>query len=178
MSEQAKNLEILAPAGSREAFFAAIHSGADAVYLAGKQFGARAYAANFDLDELCGLLRYAHLRGVSVYVAVNTLLKDAEFSAALEFCRRLYEIGADALIVQDIGLAAELAAAYPQLPLNASTQMTLHNSAGVRFMERFGFRRAILAREVSLSDIRAVCAATDMQIEVFAHGALCICFSG
>ncbi len=178
MSEQAKNPEILAPAGSREAFFAAIHSGADAVYLAGKHFGARAYAANFDLDEIAGLLRYAHLRGVAVYVAVNTLLKDAELSAALEFCRRLYEIGADALIVQDVGLAAELAAAYPQIPLNASTQMTLHNSAGVRFMERFKFRRAILAREVSLSDIRAVCAATDMEIEVFAHGALCICFSG
>lgn len=178
MSEQAKNPEILAPAGSREAFFAAIHNGADAVYLAGKQFGARAYAANFDLDELAGLLRYAHLRGVAVYVAVNTLLKDTELAAALEFCRRLYEIGADALIVQDVGLAAELAAAYPRLPLNASTQMTLHNSAGVRFMERFGFRRAILAREVSLADIRAVCAATDMEVEVFAHGALCICFSG
>ncbi len=178
MAEQARNPEILAPAGSREAFFAAVHSGADAVYLAGKQFGARAYAANFDLDELSGLLRYAHLRGVAVYVAVNTLLKDSELSAALEFCRKLYEIGADALIVQDVGLAAELAALYPQIPLNASTQMTLHNSAGVRFMERFGFRRAILAREVSLSDIRAVCAATDMEIEVFAHGALCICFSG
>lgn len=170
--------EILAPAGSREAFFAALSAGADAVYLAGERFGARAYAANFSLAELAGLMEYAHLRGAAVYVAVNTLLNDEELPQAVEFCRRAYLAGADALIVQDIGLTARLGELYPQIPLNASTQMTLHNSAGVRFMEGFGFRRVILAREVSLADIRAICAQTEQEIEVFAHGALCICFSG
>ncbi len=176
---QSTNLpEILAPAGSREAFFAAVNSGADAVYLAGTRFGARAYAANFAVDELAELIRYAHLRGVAVYVAVNTLLTDDELPEAVDFCCQLYQVGADALIVQDMGLVAALSAAYPQIPLNASTQMTLHNSAGVRAMETYGFHRAILAREVSLDDIRSICAKSAMEIEVFAHGALCICFSG
>ncbi len=170
--------EVLAPAGSREAFFAAVHSGADAIYLAGERFGARAYAANFSVDDLTVLMRYAHLRGVKVYVAVNTLLNDDELPQALEFCAAVYAAGADALIVQDMGLVAELGRRYPQITLNASTQMTLHNTAGVQCAEQFGFERVILAREVSLADIKAICAATCQQVEVFAHGALCICFSG
>lgn len=173
-----KQVEVLAPAGSREAFFAAIAAGADAIYLAGERFGARAYAANFTVDELVGLIRYAHLRGVRVYVAVNTLLTDEELPQAVAFCAEIYQAGADALIVQDMGLVAELNRAYPEIILNASTQMTLHNTAGVKFVEQFGFHRVILAREVSLDDIRAICAATEQEVEVFAHGALCICFSG
>lgn len=175
---QPKKPEVLAPAGSREAFFAAIAAGADAIYLAGERFGARAYAANFTVDELRELMRYAHLRGVKVYVAVNTLLRDDELPAAVEFCAAVYQAGADALIVQDMGLVAELNCLYPQICLNASTQMTLHNTAGVEYAEQFGFHRVILAREVSLDDIRAICAATEQEVEVFAHGALCICFSG
>lgn len=170
--------EVLAPAGSREAFFAAIAAGADAIYLAGERFGARAYAANFTVEDLRELMRYAHLRGVKVYVAVNTLLRDDELADAVEFCAEVYRAGADALIVQDMGLVAELNRRYPQICLNASTQMTLHNTAGVKYAEKFGFKRVILAREVSISDIRAICAATEQEVEVFAHGALCICFSG
>lgn len=170
--------EVLAPAGSREAFFAAIAAGADAIYLAGERFGARAYAANFTVEDLRELMRYAHLRGVKVYVAVNTLLRDDELADAVEFCVAVYRAGADALIVQDMGLVAELNRLYPQICLNASTQMTLHNTAGVKYAEKFGFKRVILAREVSISDIRAICAATRQEVEVFAHGALCICFSG
>lgn len=173
-----QEIEVLAPAGSKEAFFAAIAAGADAIYLAGERFGARAYAANFTAEELVGLIRYAHLHSVKVYVAVNTLLTDEELPQAVEFCATVYQAGADALIVQDMGLVAELNRCYPQIVLNASTQMTLHNTAGVRFVEQFGFRRVILAREVSLEDIRAICAATEQEVEVFAHGALCICFSG
>lgn len=170
--------EVLAPAGSRDAFFAAVAAGADAIYLAGERFGARAYAANFTVEDLRGLMRYAHLRGVKVYVAVNTLLRDDELADAVEFCAAVYQAGADALIVQDMGLVAELNRCYPQICLNASTQMTLHNTAGVKYAERFGFNRVILAREVSMDDIRAICAATEQEVEVFAHGALCICFSG
>lgn len=175
---QATRPEVLAPAGSREAFFAAIAAGADAIYLAGERFGARAYAANFTVETLCELIRYAHLRGVRVYVAVNTLLRDDELADAVQFCADVYQAGADALIVQDMGLVAELNRCYPEICLNASTQMTLHNTAGVQYAERFGFHRVILAREVSLGDIRAICGATDREVEVFAHGALCICFSG
>ncbi len=171
-------MEILAPAGSREAFLAAVNSGADAVYLAAKSFGARAYANNFELDELAGLLRWAHLRGVAVYLAMNTLLTDAELPEALALAVRLHNLGADALIVQDWGFASQLRRLYPEITLNASTQMTLHNAAAVQQAEDAGFARVILAREVSLADITAICEQSAAEIEVFGHGALCICFSG
>lgn len=180
LGEQAlpADLEILAPAGSREAFLAAVNSGADAVYLAAKSFGARAYASNFELDELAGLLRWAHLRGVAVYLAMNTLLTDDELPEALALAVQLHNLGADALIVQDWGFASQLRRLYPEITLNASTQMTLHNSAAVRQAEAAGFARVILAREVSLADIEAICEQSAAEIEVFGHGALCICFSG
>lgn len=178
MQNNLENLEILAPAGSKEAFLAAVNSGADAVYLAAKNFGARAYADNFELDELAGLVRWAHLRGVAVYVAMNTLLRDDELPAALRQAVELHNLGADALIVQDWGLANLLRERYPQIALNASTQMTLHNAAAVRQAEKLGFKRIILAREVSLSDMAAIHAKCCAELEVFAHGALCICFSG
>ena len=173
-----KNMEILAPAGSREAFLAAVNSGADAVYLAAKSFGARAFADNFGLEELAGLLRWAHLRGVAVYLTMNTLIRDDEMADALELARQLHNLGADALIVQDWGFADLLRRHYPEITLNASTQMTLHNSAAVSWAEQTGFARVILAREVSLADITAIKAETDVELEVFGHGALCICFSG
>lgn len=173
-----ENMEILAPAGSKEAFLAAVNSGADAVYLAAKSFGARAYADNFELAELAGLLRWAHLRGVAVYLTMNTLIRDDEMPAALELAVQLHNLGADALIVQDWGFADLLQRCYPEITLNASTQMTLHNSAAVRWAEQAGFARIILAREVSLTDIAAIKAETGAELEVFGHGALCICFSG
>ena len=173
-----EKMEILAPAGSREAFLAAVNSGADAVYLAAKSFGARAYANNFELDELANLLRWAHLRGVAVYLAMNTLLTDEELPEALALAVQLHNLGADALIVQDWGFASQLRRLYPEITLNASTQMTLHNLAAVRQAETVGFARVILAREVSLADITAICEQSETEIEVFGHGALCICFSG
>ncbi len=178
MQNNLDNLEILAPAGSREAFLAAVNSGADAVYLAAKNFGARAYADNFELPELAGLVRWAHLRGAAVYAAMNTLLRDDELPAALRQAVELHNLGVDALIVQDWGLADLLRENYPQIALNASTQMTLHNAAAVRQAEKAGFKRVILAREVSLADIAAIHAECRAELEVFGHGALCICFSG
>lgn len=176
--QKLEKMEILAPAGSREAFFAAVNSGADAVYLAAKNFGARAYADNFALEDLAGLLRWAHLRGVAVYLAMNTLLRDDELPAALAMAVQLHNLGADALIVQDWGFAHLLHKYYPEITLNVSTQMTLHNAAAVFEAEKAGFARVILAREVSLADIAAIKAETTAELEVFGHGALCICFSG
>lgn len=171
-------MEILAPAGSREAFLAAVNSGADAVYLAGKQFGARAYAANFEIEELAGLIRYAHLRGVAVYITVNTLISDAELQDALCFSRDVWQAGADALILQDWGLAALLDRSLPEAVQHASTQMTLHNAPGTAFAAANGISRVVLAREVSIADMAAIRRDTGVELEVFVHGALCICFSG
>ena len=170
--------ELLAPAGSREAFIAALESGADAVYLGGRQFGARHYAPNFSDDELAEAVNTAHLRGVFVYVTVNTLLDDSEIPSLAEYLRHLYGIGVDAIIVQDVGVAKIAQAVTPELPLHASTQMTVYNLAGVEFLASQGFTRAVLARELSLDDIRYICKNSPIEIEVFIHGALCICYSG
>jgi putative protease len=171
-------IELLAPAGSREAFNAAVASGADAVYLGGRAFGARAYAANFSDDELAEVVREAHLVGVSIYVTVNTLIDNEEIPALIDYLGHLYECGVDAAILQDIGVAAVARRVVPNLPLHASTQMTVHNLAGVEFMARQGFSRAIMARELSMADIRHICRHSPIEIETFIHGALCICYSG
>lgn len=170
--------ELLAPAGSREAFNAAVASGADAVYLGGRAFGARAYAANFNDEELAEVVREAHLVGVAIYVTVNTLIDNEEIPALIDYLGHLYECGVDAAILQDIGVAAVARRVVPGLPLHASTQMTIHNLAGVEFMARQGFSRAILARELSLADIRHICRHSPIEIETFIHGALCISYSG
>ncbi len=170
--------ELLAPAGSFDALRAAVEAGADAIYLAGKMFGARAYAANFDDEELAKAVRYAHLHNVRIYVAVNTLLDEREFSAALKYIDYLNEICVDALIIQDLGLAALVKERFPDLHLHASTQMTVHNQAGVQFLAQQGFKRVVVSREMALADIEAICHATDTEIEVFIHGALCISYSG
>ena len=171
-------IELLAPVGSREALVAAVESGADAVYMGGKAFGARHYAPNFTDDELAEAVRFAHLRSVLVYVTVNTLVDDNEISALVEYLRHLYTIGIDAIIVQDVGVAAIARKIVPSLEIHASTQMTVHNLAGVDLLGSQGFSRVVLAREVSLEDIGYICKHTSIEIETFIHGALCISYSG
>jgi len=171
-------VELLAPAGSPEAVRAAVENGADAVYLGGKQFNARQSAVNFDDEALQEAIKYAHVRGVNIYLAMNTLISDREMAEAVEYAGRAYLMGIDAIIVQDIGLAGILRRAVPDLPLHASTQMTVYNLEGVRVLENMGFKRVITARELSLEEIEHICSNTSMEIEVFAHGALCISYSG
>ncbi len=171
-------VELLAPAGSREAFVAAVESGADAVYLAGNMFGARAYANNFDEQELREVIHFAHLRNVHIHVTVNTIVDDQELYRLADYLRFLYEAGADAVLVQDLGVAKLVHEVAPGLPMHASTQMTVHNLAGVLALEKLGFSRVVLSRELSLKDIRHICACSHAEIEVFIHGALCVCYSG
>lgn len=171
-------IELLAPAGSMEALKAAVESGADAVYLSGKMFGARAYANNFDENGLKEAIEFAHLRNVKIHVTVNTLVDNAEVAELAEYLRYLYEAGADAVLVQDLGVARIARAIVPDLPLHASTQMTVNNLAGVLALQELGFTRVVLAREVTLKDIRHICRNCNVEIEVFAHGALCVCYSG
>lgn len=171
--------ELLAPAGNMEALRAAVANGADAVYLGGKDFSARQYAANFTSEELAEAVAFAHVRGVKVYVTVNTLIAPEELGRALDYVYRLHELGVDAVLVQDLGLAWALRQALPALPLHASTQMTVHNVEGVRFLARFGFKRVVLARELELQDLAAIrSACPEVEPEVFVHGALCFSYSG
>lgn len=173
-----KRIELLAPAGSYDAFLAAVENGADAVYLGGKLLNARQFAGNFDDDELKRALDYAHARDVKVFMTLNTLVLDTEMQEALEYAAGAYEMGMDAFILQDMGLASNLKKVIPQLPIHASTQMTIYDNSGVSSLEKLGFSRAVLARELSLTEIRDICSNTSLEIEVFVHGALCICYSG
>lgn len=170
--------ELLAPAGSREAFDAALACGADAIYLGGRQFGARQYAPNFSHDELASAVRKAHLHGSRVYVTVNTLVDDSELPDLREYLGALYDIGVDAAILQDVGVARIARRIVPNLPIHASTQMTVHNLPGVNLLAEYGFERVILARELSMDEISHICRGAKCQVEVFVHGALCICYSG
>lgn len=171
-------VELLAPVGSWEALVAAVESGANAVYLAGKMFGARAYADNFDEEMIKKAIAFAHMRDVLVNVTVNTLVDSKEMPALAEYLRFLYEAGADAVLVQDLGVVKLARQVAPHLPLHASTQMTVHNLEGVRALEALGFSRVVLSREMSLADISYICANAKAEIEVFVHGALCVCYSG
>ena len=173
-----QEIELLAPCGTHEAFLAAIENGANAVYLGGKLFNARANANNFELSELKEMVQYAHLRGVKIHVTMNTLLGNDELNNALSFAYDLYHIGVDAIIVQDLGLARILHQYLPNLELHASTQMTIHNLEGVNELKKLGFKRVVLARELSLEEIKYICDHTDIDIEIFVHGALCISYSG
>ena len=173
-----KLVELLAPAGSREALIAAVENGANAVYLAGNVFGARAYAANFDREGLREAIRFAHLRDVAIHVTVNTIVDDEELPELRDYLRFLYEAGADAILVQDLGVARLARETVPDLPLHASTQMSVHSLEGVRTLKELGFSRVVLARELSLKDIRYICAHAGVEIETFMHGALCVCYSG
>ncbi len=170
--------ELLAPVGNMDSLYAAVQNGCDAVYLGGKAFGARASAANFEREELQKALDYAHLYGVRVYVTVNTLYKDDELPAMLEFVGNLYTDGVDGVILQDIGAVEAIRQAYPDLVLHASTQMTIHNVQGARYLEQLGFTRVVLARELTLVEIREIIMQTNIEVETFVHGALCVCYSG
>jgi putative protease len=173
--------ELLAPAGSPEAFRAAVAAGADAVYLSGKRFGARKFARNFTDDELKDAIDFAHRRDVRVYVTINTLIHDRELDDVLEYLLWLYSIGTDAVLLQDTGIAALARHIVPLLPLHASTQMTIHSTAGVEWAARQGFSRVVLARELTIEEIEEIylmTAESEIGLEVFAHGALCYCYSG
>lgn len=173
--------EILAPAGSPAAFRAAVAAGADAIYLSGRRFGARKFAQNFTGREIDEAIGFAHSSGVSVYVTVNTLVHDRELADVADHLLWLYSIGVDAVLLQDLGVAAIAREIVPDLPLHASTQMTIHNTDGVRWAAEHGFSRVVLARELSLAEIGAIAGATvhlGIGLEVFAHGALCYCYSG
>lgn len=174
-------IELLAPAGSVAALRAAVVAGADAVYLGLEAFNARRGAENFTHDSLAAACDYAHLRGVNVYVTLNTIVLPSEVEQALEVARQAYRAGADAFIVQDIGLAAELSRTLPEARLHISTQMNTHNKAGIEAAARLGASRVTLARELSIPEIASLAKeATErgMETEVFAHGALCVCYSG
>ena len=170
--------ELLAPAGDMECLYAAVAAGADAIYVGGKRFGARAFAKNFEIDELALAVRYCHLHRVKLYVTLNTLIEDREMADAVEYAASLYRIGVDALIVCDVGVIKEIRRCVPELELHASTQMSLHNTLGVKAAAELGVSRAVLARELSLDEIRSAVDNSPLEIEVFLHGALCVCYSG
>lgn len=173
-----KKIELMAPAGSYEALEAAVNAGADAVYLGGSHFGARKYANNFAHDELKKAVEFAHLRKVRIYVTVNILVADSELQAAADYLVFLYNIGVDAIIVQDLGICKLAKEVVPDLPLFASTQLTVTDSQSTKLAQSLGFARVVLPREASLSDIKKITTDTDCEMEVFVHGALCMCYSG
>ena len=173
-----QKVELLAPAGSFDALVAAVENGADAVYLAGQHFGARKFAKNFTDDELRRGIDFAHVRGVKVFVTVNTLVFNDEFAELVPFLATIREAGADAIIVQDLGVMRVLRDLFPDLPLHISTQATVHNSKGVQFLQDLGAERAILAREMTLKDIVQMKQKSGAELETFVHGALCYCYSG
>ena len=170
--------QLLAPAGSLEAFFAAMENGADAVYCGLKEFSARAKARNINLTELEGMLSYARQRDRQIYVTVNTLVKEVELPRLVETLAALEALAVDGVILQDLAVWRLAREHFPGLRLHASTQMTIHNSAGVRMLERMGFSRAVLARELTLKEIAGIRRNTTLELEHFVHGALCFCFSG
>ena len=171
-------MELLAPAGNYECFLGAIQAGADAVYLGGSKFSARAYADNFSDEEICKAILYAHVCGKKVYMTVNTLLKDGELSELVPYMKPFYEAGLDGVIVQDFGVFTALKEAFPGLSLHASTQMTLTGSMGTAFLQSLGAERIVPARELSLQEIKKIKEDTGIEIEVFVHGAMCYCYSG
>lgn len=173
-----KNVELLAPVGDFECLKAAVQNGADSVYLGGSLFNARASATNFDYGQLEEVINYCSLRNVKTHLTLNTLIKDHEFKEALELAKKAYEFGADAFIVQDIGLAKLLMNLFPDIDIHASTQMTIHNLEGVKKLETLGFKRVVLARELSIEEIEYICSNSQIEIETFIHGALCISYSG
>ena len=173
-----KKIELLSPVGDFECLKAAVQNGADSVYFGASNFNARASASNFDLTDLKNAISYAKLRGVNTHLTLNTLIKNNEFEDALLLAQKAYEFGIDAIIVQDLGLARTLIKNFPKLPIHASTQMTIHNLEGALEAEKLGFKRVVLSRELSLEEIRYICSNTNVEIETFVHGALCISYSG
>ena len=171
-----KRVELLAPAGGPEQFKAAVNAGCDAIYLGGSLFNARIGAGNFTLEEMKEAIDYGHLRGVRTYVTLNTLMTDYDLPKALRYASKLYELGVDALIIQDLGLGRAIRESMPDFELHLSTQATVYSPDGVRAAQVLGYRRTVLSRECTLEEIRA--SAEVGEVEVFVHGALCICYSG
>lgn len=172
------NMELLAPAGSLESLHAAVFSGADAVYMGGSRFSARAFAENFNDDILKDAIDYCHLYKIKVYITINTLIKESEIMDIIPYAKMLYEIGVDAVIVQDFGVYALLKSNFPDFEIHASTQMTIHNLEGALYLKELGFHRVVLSRELSMEEIKNIAENSGVEIEVFVHGALCICYSG
>ena len=173
-----KTPELLAPAGNYEAFLGALNAGADAFYLGGERFGARAYADNFNTEEICRALKTAHFYDKKIYLTVNTLVKEKELDEVYGYLQPLYEAGLDGVIVQDIGVMQYIGRLFPDLELHASTQMTLTGSPGAGFLKQLGVTRVVPARELSLDEIRQLKKETGMEVECFIHGAMCYCYSG
>ena len=171
-------VELLSPVGDFNCLKAAVQNGADSVYFGSNTFSARAFATNFNQDNLRKAIEYAKIRGVKTHLTLNTLIKDTEFDEAFNLAISAYELGIDAIIVQDLGLAMALIRNFPDLPIHASTQMTVHNLNGALKLQELGFKRVVLARELSINDIDYICKNTNIEIETFIHGALCISYSG
>lgn len=171
-------VEVLAPAGSMESLYAAINKGADAIYLGGNKFSARAYASNFDNDNMIKAIDYAHSYNIKVYVTLNTILKENEIEDAVKYVGFLYEIGVDALIIQDVGLLKRIREEFKDFELHASTQLTVHNGQAALYFKDKGFHRIVLSRELSLDEIRYISKDLAIETEMFVHGALCISYSG
>ncbi|MCQ2494173.1 MAG: U32 family peptidase [Lachnospiraceae bacterium] len=178
MTGLSKKPELLAPAGNKDAFMAVLRAGADAVYLAGNKYGARAYADNFSEEELCSCIRYAHLYNKRVYLTVNTLVTDTELDELFSFLKPMYEVGLDGVIVQDLGVIAYIRKNFPMMEVHASTQLNTTGIEGVDFIKKMGVCRVVPARELSLNEIKTIKAKSDIELECFIHGAICYCYSG
>ena len=172
------NIELLAPAGNKDALIYAIEAGADAIYLGGKSFGARAYSNNFSDEELIWAIEYAHLYGVKVYVTCNTLIYDNEVDSFIDYVRFLHKNNVDAILLQDIGMLDLIRKKFPNLEVHASTQMNIHNTDGVKLLEKLGVKRVVLSREVDIDTIKEIKKNTNAELEVFIHGSLCLSYSG
>ena len=171
-------VELLSPAGDLECLKVAVQNGANAVYFGAEEFNARVNGKNFDREELVQAIEYAKLRGVKTHLTLNILIKDSEFEDAIKLVKFAYNSGIDAVIIQDLGLARKVIELFPDLEVHSSTQMTIYNLDGVKEIKNLGFSRCVLARELSIDEIEHICKNTDIDIEVFIHGALCICYSG
>ena len=171
-------VEILAPAGSMESMMAAVQAGADAIYMGGSRFGARAYADNPEEDRFLEAIDYVHLHGCRLYMTVNTLVKEEELDQLYDFLKPYYERGLDAVIVQDLGVWKFIREHFPDLPIHASTQMTITGVHGARIAKKMGAKRVVPARELSLEEIQEIKDDTGLDMECFVHGALCYCYSG
>lgn len=172
------NVELLSPVGEWDSLVAAVQNGANAVYFGANEFNARMNSKNFDREELKKAIEYAKLRNVKTNLTLNILIKNDEFDKAMDLVKYAYECGIDAIIVQDLGLAKAIINNFPDLEVHSSTQMTIYNVDGVKQIQNLGFKRCVLARELSIDEIKNICKNTDIEIEVFIHGALCICYSG
>ncbi len=172
------SIEVLSPAGEFESLKCAVNNGADAVYLGGSQFSARKSAVNFTNEQIEEAVKYAHLYGVKVYVALNTLIHENELNDVYSFVKFCCDTGVDALIVQDLGVLYMIKRYFPQMRIHASTQMTVHNLYGARFVKKLGFERVVVSRELPFDEIKHIIDGSDIEVEVFVHGALCMCYSG